>query len=250
MKTRISLLLVIVTLFWLVGCSSDSTDVAPTAVSAAPVAQSAPASGQPAAATSTPVSAPAPAPVQAAAPAFADDPKEAILAGMRLMAGRPFRSRSTITGEGFQMQITGEFSPPDAMRILSQLKDSPDREMVVIGSQGWQRMGAEGWTVMAAEVVALVNEQGGLAPNLTMLAESITAAAQVGPEEVDGVPAMLYTMTSLFDAGKPTEMGSEAKIWIAIDSGLPIKQEVTGGGSLTVQLIEYEGVNPVTPPLP
>jgi hypothetical protein len=61
---------------------------------------------------------------------------------------------------------------------------------------------------------------------------------------------MLYTMTSVFDAGKPTEMSSEAKLWIAAESGLPIKQEVTGGGSLTVQLIEYEGVDPVTPPLP
>ncbi|RLT44400.1 MAG: hypothetical protein DWI57_03280 [Chloroflexi bacterium] len=246
MKTRISLLLVIVTLFWLAGCSSDSEDVAPTAVPAAPAAE------QPTAATSAPVNTPTTAPVQAVAPvvALADDPKEAILTAMGAMAGRPFRSRSTINGEGFSMQITGEFSPPDAMRILTQLKDSPDREMVVIGSQGWQRVGAEGWTVMAAEVIAAVNEQGGLAPNLAMLEESITAAALVGPEEVDGVAAMLYTMTSLFDAGKPTEMGSEAKLWIALDSGLPIKQEVTGGGSLTVQLIEYEGVNPVTPPLP
>jgi len=61
---------------------------------------------------------------------------------------------------------------------------------------------------------------------------------------------MLYTMTSLFDAGKPTEMSSEAKVWIAIDSGLPIKQEVTGGGSLTVQRIEYDQVPPITAPTP
>ena len=244
MKTRISLLLVIVTLFWLAACSSDSEDVAPTAVSAAPVVQSAPAAGQPAVATA--------APVQAAAPAvaFADDPKEAILAAMGAMAGRPFRSHSSISGDGFQMELTGEFSPPNAMRILTQLKDSPEREMIVIGSQGWQRTGAEGWTAMAAEVVALVNEQGGMAPNMTMLEETMTGAAQIGPEDVDGVPAMLYTMTSLFDAGKATEMASEAKLWIAIDSGLPIRQEVTGNGSLTVQKIEYEGVNVVTPPLP
>ncbi|RLT43496.1 MAG: hypothetical protein DWI57_04270 [Chloroflexi bacterium] len=246
MKTRISLLLVILTLFWLAACSSDSEDAAPTAVPAAPAA------GQPAAATSAPVNTPTTAPAQAVAPAIAlsDDPKEAILAAMGAMAGRPFRSHSTISGEGFSMEITGEFSPPDAMRILTELKDSPEREIVVIGSQGWQRTGDEGWTEMAAEVIAIVNEQGGMAPNMTMLEETITGAAQIGPEEVDGVPAMLYTMTSLFDAGKATEMASEAKLWIAIDSGLPIKQEVTGGGSLTVQTIEYEGVDPVTPPLP
>lgn len=245
MKTRISLLLVILTLFWLAACSSDSEDAAPTAVPAAPAAN------QPAAAPAAATAAPTSAPAQVAAPAaLPDDPKEAILAAMRAMVGVPFRSLSTITGEGFAMEITGEFSPPDAMRILTQLKDSPDREMIVIGSQGWQRMGEEGWTEMAADVVALVNQQGGLAPNMEMLTESITAASLVGPEEVDGVPAMLFTMTSLFDAGKPTEMSSEAKLWIAIDSGLPIKQEVTGGGTLTVQLIEYEGINPVTPPLP
>lgn len=169
---------------------------------------------------------------------------------MGLMAGRPFRSHSTITGEGFQMEIIGEFSPPDGMHILTQLKDSPDREMIVIGSLGWQRMGEEGWTVMEGELVAMVNQQGGLAPNLAMLEEAITAAAQIGPEAVGGVPAMLYTMTSRFDAGKPTEIASEVKLWIAIETGLPIQQEVTGDSSLTVQHIEYEAVSPVTSPLP
>lgn len=258
MKIRLSLLLIVLTLFWLAACSSDSEEAAPTVASAAPVVQAVPAAGQPAPATSTPApaSAPAPtaAPVQAAAPAaapaFASDPKEAILDAMRLMVGRPFRSHSTITGEGIQMEITGEFTPPDGMRILTQMKDMPEREMVVIGAQGWQRIGAEGWTVMDGAVVAMVNEQGGLTPNLAMLEEAITAAAQIGPDAVDGVPAMLYTMTSRFDAGKPTEIASEAKLWIALDTGLPIQQEVTGNGTLTVQRIEYEGVNPVTSPLP
>lgn len=244
MKNRLSLLLAIATLFWLAACSSGSEEAAPTAVSAAPVVQAAPAAGQPAAATDTPV----PAPVQAAAPAFASDPKEAILDAMRAMIGRPFRSHSTITGEGIQMEITGEFSPPDGMRILTQMKDMPEREMIVIGSQGWQRMGAEGWTAMEGAVVAMVNEQGGLAPNLAMLEGSITAATQIGPETVDGVPAMLFTMTSRFDAGKPTEIASEAKLWIAIETGLPIQQEVISSGSVTVQRIEYEGVAPVTAP--
>jgi len=244
MKTRLALLLFVIVLFGLAGCSSDSPSDAPVDLPPAPVA------GQPAAATSTPVPAPAAAPVQAAAPALASDPKQAILDAMRQMVGRPFRSHSTITGEGIQMEITGEFSPPDGMRILTQMKDMPEREMIVIGAQGWQRMGAEGWTAMEGAVVAMVNEQGGLAPNLAMLEESITAAAQIGPEAVDGVPAMLYTMSSRFDAGKPTEIASEAKLWIAIETGLPIQQEVTGNGTLTVQHIEYEGINPVTAPLP
>ena len=246
MKIRLSLLLVVLTLFWLAACSSDSEEIAPTAVLAAPVVQAVPAAGQPASATDTPV----PTPVQAAAPAFASDPKQAILDAMTLMAGRPFRSHSTITGEGIQMEITGEFTPPDGMRILSQMTDRPDREMVVIGSQGWQRMDEEGWTVMEGELVAMVNEQGGLAPNLAMLEKAITAADQVGPEAVDGVPAMLYTMTSRFDAGMPTGIASEAKLWIAIETGLPIQQEVTSDSSVTMQHIEYEGVSPITSPLP
>lgn len=248
MKNRLSLLLIVLTLFWLAACSSGGEEAAPTAVSVAPIAQAVPAAGQPSAATSTPVPAPTAAPAQAAAPAFAGDPKEAILDAMRAMADRPFRSRSTITGEGFSMEITGEFSPPDGMRVLTQLKDSPDREMIVIGAQGWQRAGGEGWTPMPPEVVAMVNEQGGLAPNLAMLESTITAAALVGPESVDGVDALLYTMATVFDAGKPTEIAGDVKLWIDASRGLPIRQEVTNGGTLTVQRIEYEGVAPVAAP--
>ncbi len=251
MKTRLPFLLIVAVLFWLAGCSSDSPADAPTAVPAVPV------SGQPAAApaaaptavpAAVPTVVPTAAPVQAVAPVLASDPREAILAAMRAMISRPFRSHSTITGEGFSMDITGEFSPPDGMRILTQLKDSPEREMIVIGSQGWQRAGAEGWTPMPPEVVTMVNEQGGLAPNMAMLEASITSALLVGPEVLDGVDAMVYTISTIFDAGKPTEIASDGKLWIDTSRGLPIRQEMKSGGTLTVQTIDYENVAPVTAP--
>lgn len=173
-----------------------------------------------------------------------DDPKAAILQALRgqLTAG-PYRSTTTISADGSAQSVTGLVIPPDRMHVMMDI-DGMKTEMIYIGDKVWSRQGDAAWVAterMGAAGAGLLDE--------SMIADTeatITEAALVGPAEVEGVAALLYTFTT--DLSKSTVMPMEgavnAKVWIDTATGLPIRQETedttTGTPSTMVQIIEYD----------
>lgn len=180
----------------------------------------------------------------AAAVALPGDPKAAILQAMRgqLSAG-PYRTTTTITMEDGAQTIVGTVIPPDRMQVAMDL-GGVKTEMIYIGDKVWSRQGDGEWQVadrMGTPGAGLLDE--------SMIADSeatITAAALVGPEVVEGVAALLYTFTT--DLNKSTVMPMDSimqtKVWIDAATGLVIRQETTDTTaetpSTTVQVVEYD----------
>lgn len=226
-KTQASRLIAIIVLaaLLLAACGGDAAAPSPTGAADAnpPAAQSAP---------------PQPAVT------LPDDPKAAILQALRaqLTAG-PYRSTTTITVDGNAQSVTGLVIPPDRMHVMMDL-GGMKTEMIYIGEKVWSRQGDAAWVAterMGASGAGLLDE--------SMIADTeatITEAALVGPEEVDGAAALLYTFTT--DLSKSTVMPMEgavhAKVWINAATGLPVRQEtedtMADTPSTTVQIIEYD----------
>lgn len=195
----------------------------------------------------TPAVTPATVAEATALPAAADlpaEPKAAILQALRgqLTAG-PHRITTTITGDELTQTATARVVPPDRLHILMELGGMA-MEMIYIGDQVWTKQGEAAWEVsdrLGAPGSGLLDE--------AMIADTeqtITAAALVGTERVDGVDALLYTFTT--DLSKstvmPMESIMESKLWVDAATGLVIRQETTdataGTPTRTVQVIEYD----------
>jgi len=234
-------------LLLLAACGGEATPESANAP--APAATSAPAvsAAQPAAQPAAPAAA---APASAALP---DDPKAAILQALRrqLTAG-PYRSTTTITVGGAPQTVTGEVIPPDRMHVIMDLGDMK-MEMIYIGDKTWSKQGDGPWQSsdqMGAAAGGLVDE--------SMIADTeqtITEAALVGPEQVDGVDTLVYAFTTDLSKSTLTPMESivHSKVWIATATGLVVRQEIEDTSaespSKTVQVVEYDPSITIEPPV-
>lgn len=199
-----------------------------------------------AAVTSAPDNPPAAQPAQAsgAAAQLPGDPKAAILQALRgqLTAG-PYRTTTTITGDGFTQTATARIVPPDRMHITMELGGTTT-EMIYIGDSVWSKQGDGAWAVS--------DRMGGLGEPLvdeSMIADTertMTEAAFVGPEVIDGVNALLYTFTTDLSKSEimPMESTLHTKLWIDAASGRIIHQTIedaiAGAPTVTEQTIEYD----------
>ena len=232
----------VLALWMLAACGGDDpTPAAASLPAEAPATTPAATTATTAAATAQPASADLPA-----------DPKAAILQALRgqLTAG-PHRITTTITGGDGAQTATTSVVPPDRLHIVMDLGGMA-MEMIYIGDQVWTKQGEAAW-----EVSDSLGDPGTALLDEAMIADTeqtITVAALVGPERVDGVDALLYTFTT--DLSKstvmPMESTMESKIWIDTATGLVIRQETTdstaGAPTLTVQEIEYDATVTVEPP--
>ena len=198
------------------------------------------------AATPTGAQADAAAAAPAAAPAAAlpDDPKAAILQALRgqLTAG-PYRTTTVITGEDFEQAATAEIAPPDRMHIRMDM-GGMQMEMIYIGDQVWSKQGDGAWEVaerMGAPGAALLDE--------AMIADTertITEAALIGPEVLDGVATLLYTFTTDLNLSEIMPMPSvqQTRLWVDAATGLIVRQEMQDATAdmptTTVQTVEYD----------
>lgn len=185
-----------------------------------------------------------PAQASGAAVQLPTDPKAAILQALRgqLTAG-PYRTTTTITGEGLAQTATASIIPPDRMHIVMDL-DGMTTEMIYIGDNVWSKQGDGDWQVS--------DRMGGLGEALldeSMIADTertITEAAFVGPEVINGVNALLYTFTTHLSKSEimPMEGVQHTKLWLDSATGRVIHQTVedatAGAPSTTEQVIEYD----------
>ena len=227
----------------LAACGGAAAPPAPTA----PQAAAAPASPAPTAAPAAPATPDAPA-VQLPA-----DPKAAILQALRTQAtAGPYRTTTTIDMDGDTQSGVGLVVPPDRMHVIMDM-GGLQMEMIFVGDKAWTRQGAADW---------VENDRMGM-PGAGPLDESMIAdtertmveAALVGPQQVDGVDAVVYTYVS--DQSKsellPMQGASRVTLWVAAASGRIIRQEIeddlAGTPSKTVQVIEYDPTITVEPPV-
>ena len=233
----------------LVACGGDEAE---TGASSAP--DSSPPTVQPATAAPTVApTAPQEATALPAAAALPDDAKAAVLQAMRaqLTAGA-YRTQTTITGEDFAQEATGEIIPPDRMHIVMQVGEIAT-EMIYIGDKVWSRQGDAAW-----QVADRLGMPGSGLLDESMIADSektITEATFVGKETVEGVDALVYSFTSDLNKSEimPMDSVSQSKVWIDAATGLIVRLEVEddtmGMKSKTVQVIEYDPSITIEPPV-
>ncbi len=183
-------------------------------------------------------------PTTAPAAALPDDPKAAILQALRsqLTAG-PYRTTTVITGEDFEQSGTAEIAPPDRMRLTMDM-GGMQMEMIYIGDQVWSKQGDGAWEVaerMGAPGAALLDE--------AMIADTertITEAALIGPEVLNGVNTLLYTFTTDLTRSEIMPMPSvqQTRLWVDAATGLIVRQEMEDATAdmptTTVQTVEYD----------
>jgi hypothetical protein len=211
----------------------------------APDAASAPENNPPAAqSAAVATDAPAAAATAPAAVQLPSDPKAAILQALRaqLTAG-PYRSTTTIDMEGGAQTVVGTVIPPDRMHVSMDM-GGINTEMIYIGAKVWSKQGDEAWV----ESDRIGTPGAGLLDE-SMIADTertITEAALVGPDVVEGVDTLVYTFTTDLSKSEvmPMESISQSKIWVATATGLIIRQETEDATadtpSQTVQVIEYD----------
>lgn len=187
-------------------------------------------------------------PAQASAPgaavALPGDPKAAILQALRsqLTAG-PYRTTTTINGDGFTQTATARIIPPDRMHIVMEL-NGMTTEMIYIDDSVWSKQGDGDW-----QVADRMGGLGGALLDESMIADTertITEAAFVGPEMIDGVNGLRYTFTTDLSRSEITPMESvlHTQLWIDAATGRVIHQIIedatAGVPTTTEQVVEYD----------
>lgn len=111
-----------------------------------------------------------------------------------------------------EMKTELEYSKPDRYRIKN-----PMSEVVVIGSDAYVKEKGT-WKKIPEDIGAQIS-----AMKKTFNAESMKAIREVtksAPEKIDGKEAAIYTYSIESGANSPP---NSTKVWIANDSGLPLK---------------------------
>jgi hypothetical protein len=197
--------------------------------------------------TDAPVQVPgtsAPPAAPAAASALSGDPKAAMVAAMKkqLVSG-PYRSTTTIVSDGVTSELTGEMIPPDRLHVKSMMAGEA-MEMIYVGDQSWAKRKDGAWEqskipgsgTFVQFTDAFIDEMVG----------TMSDVAFVGPGEVNGTPAWVYSYTSDLNKATTMKMDSKSavKVWIGVADGLIYKQEIDGEAmgikSKTTQVVAYD----------
>jgi hypothetical protein len=166
------------------------------------------------------------------------DPRTAVLHAIQahLTAG-PYRVVASTTAGASEIAIHGEVILPDRFHLFSSNSGRPEREYIIIGPATYAKVDGQ-WTQIQVDLSGLLaNFIDRLNPDV------ISDVRLVGPENADGVPALAYTYTytNTIDG---TLITNQNKIWVGVESGLPLKQvvdgEISGTAYHSEQVIEYD----------
>jgi outer membrane lipoprotein-sorting protein len=164
-------------------------------------------------------------------------------------SGGAYRTTTTIDADSEPMVLTGEFIPPDRLRVVTDLGDV-QQEMIFIGDKGWMKAG-DTWTESPISATQMLGQFR------TAIDEFVATATEVrfvGNESLNGQETAVYAYT--LDMNKstvtPMDLISSVKLWVNTATGLPVQQEVTGEAmgvaSTTTQVIEYDSSIAIEPP--
>ncbi len=159
------------------------------------------------------------------------DPKEAVTSAYKKFQALNFYHSLTATKTGqATVQTELDFNAPDKYWIKNNISGSKS-EVIVIGNESFSRLNEGKWTKMPD------GQMSSMEMRKTM---SDAAVAQmkdfefVGKESLNGKDTFVYKFKSTYGGD------STSKVWIAADSGLPMKVETEGnfsGTNLNISII-------------
>ena len=221
----------------LAACGGDEEEPTPTPIPPAPAV---------AEATTVPEATAAPEAAQAAP--VDGDPLAAVTGAMQAqLAGGPYRALTTVESEGTITEMTAEVIPPDKMHVVI---GGGNMEMILLEDALWSRSGETPWAQMGSPDMMqgiLDSIQG------SMDASTLSNVQFIGEEPVYGEATRVFSFTSTLGEGEGS-ISSDVKLWISIDTGLPVRMESNGTGmgvtTHTVQTIEYDNTIVIEAPTP
>ncbi len=182
---------------------------------------------QPPAATVAATAQPANPPTPPSASVLPDDPRAAVIAAMRAeLKAMPFRVVTTIDSGSTQMQTTTEIESPQRILLVS-----PSSSLKMVDGKCYEKKGDDIWRdcLNPAAGQALVTGISSLFDESVISASiaNIQTVKLVGAETVDGILARIYEYNYAGDQSGVHAEGT-VRLWVAEDSGLPIKMVTTG----------------------
>ncbi len=174
------------------------------------------------------------------------DPKQDIINASKKFIDLPSFS-AKMEGDGQnQLRMQVDYAEPDRFRMTYLGGTAAGMEIIIIGKQTYMKTGGK-WTKSPVNM-------GETMPSLrdSFTEEGLKSLNDVkfeGEETVDGKAAYVYTYKNVTPKG---DYPFSSKIWIARDSGLPMKIEVNyENGTLKQMNVVYDTETPVTiePPI-
>ena len=173
------------------------------------------------------------------------DPKAEVIDASRKFIGLPFFT-AKMEGEG-QTPLRSEVSyfAPDRYHIKYLGGTGAGMEMIMIGNDTYMKTG-EKWTKMPGNGTAMPTLRDSFTEEGL---KSLSDVKYEGTDSVDGKSANVYSYKNVTPKG---EYPFTSKIWIAQDSGVPMKIVVDyTNGTLKQMRVNYDTETPVTiePPI-
>jgi len=119
------------------------------------------------------------------------------------------------------MEIRGEFVAPDRHHVHLRLGQD-ELEQISVGDRAWQRSGDGPWEETTAPIQEQVDIVDFCQQMLAGLEEALAGATwQRG--EAEGLPMRVYRLTEADLGLQPDEGQATMEVWLAEDSGLPVR---------------------------
>ncbi len=175
------------------------------------------------------------------------DARAAVLQAIQahLTAG-PYRVVASTTAGENTVAIRGEVVLPDKFHLFSSVSGGPEREYIIIGSATYAKVNGA-WTPVQLDLSGLISE---FIDRLDPTA--ISDVLLVGPNSVNGTPALAYTYTYAKTVNGAM-ITNHDEIWVGTSGGLPLKQvvdgEVSGTAYHSEQTIVYDSSITIVAPV-
>jgi hypothetical protein len=186
-------------------------------------------------------------PIPGSTPSPTGDARTAVLRAIEahLTAG-PYRVVASTTAGENTVAVHGEVVLPDKFHLFSSVSGGPEREYIIIGSATYAHVNGV-WSPLQLDLSGLLaNFIDRLDPT------AISDVLLVGPDAVNGTPALAYTYTYT-NTVNGALITNHDEIWVGTSSGLPLKQvvdgEVSGTAYHSEQTIVYDSSITVTAPV-
>lgn len=163
------------------------------------------------------------------------DPKEAIAIAYKKFQGVSFyHSVTTTRNAQATVQTELDFNAPDKYWIKNSVSGTKS-EIIVIGNESFSRLSEGKWTKMPENQMSATEMRKTLSEAAVAGMKDFEA---VGKESLNGKDTFVYKFKNTYGGE------SASKIWIAADSGLPMRVDTEGnfsGTNLTSSIIyDYE----------
>lgn len=156
------------------------------------------------------------------------DPRAELTKSMSAMlAAKSYRVHWTTSSDSGNSTMAMEFVAPDRYHILREADlhgRASKNETIIVGDDTYMKMGEGAWQKFPMNMNALIAQFRD--PKVIEEISKSTDVQLIGPDTVNGTPAMVYQYSFSDPQGKGFR--TSAKTWIAVTNDLPLKTESEG----------------------